>query len=230
MAYNISRKYLNLREDNTILKKSSILTELDELSKINFEDITYGLIGEESITQHILTKIVKLAKNGDNDIIKFDDSYKETGKNISKTKDGHIHRTCADYVLAVKNKKGEEHYFSFQAKIGKKKSLGNEYSEITHRIGNKGPFQIDEYINFIKENNSNSNYPNYINGYYIFYNGNFKNLPNSKYNSYLNEHSFWILKLDQVKKIMGTAPYEEISIADVVNSHTDFVGFLRRIV
>lgn len=116
--------------------------------------------------------------------------------------------------------------------MGKKKKIGNEYSEIIHQIGgNQGPFQLDEYIKFIHENNSNPSYPNHIDGYYIFYNGDFKNVANSNYNQNLLGHSFWILKLSQVKKIMGKTPYKKaISIADVINSHTEFVGFLRGII
>lgn len=172
-----------------------------------------------------------MAHNGFNDIIRFDDSYKETGDKVQHKKDGSTTRTCADYILAIKDTESKEHFFSFQAKLGKpdktKKNLGNIYSEINHQIGGNGPFQIDEYDEFLKQNNASTSKTPNIEGFYIFYNGAFKGTSNDSDTAKLKKLSFWILNENTVKNLMGV-DHKILSISDVCSKHVEFIGFLRR--
>lgn len=204
---------------NNTTSNTNLFAELKALSKKTFSTIPLGSMKEPSITDNILSEIKLAYKHSD--IIQYDDSYKETGADNDNPKT----RTCADFILVIKDNNNTIHKLSFQAKSGKKekektKGLGNFYKEINHQIGNDGDYQIDEYDEFL----SNSN----INGYYIFYNGNFDNITNAKDQAKLNENSFWVLDEYNVKNKMGT-DHKILSLTDIVDNanHEEFIDFLK---
>lgn len=102
-----------------------------------------------------------------------------------------------------------------------KNRKGNVYIEIDHQIGGSGAYQIDEYDSFLESNKE-------IDGYYIFYNGNYQDVTNSSNISKLLNQSFWLLGEETVKELMGSS-YSVLSIDDVIdkNNHINFIQFLR---
>lgn len=66
-----------------------------------------------------------------------------------------------------------------------------------------------------------------IEGFYIFYNGDFKDTTNYSDTVKLKGLSFWILNETTVKNLMG-ANHKILSISDVCPNHAEFIGFLRR--
>lgn len=207
----------NMTNSSTQDQDTDVIDALENLSKKTFSTIPLGTMKETSVTDNILSEIqLKYTKA---DVIQYDDSYKETGKKDDNEKT----RTCADYILIIKDKNGDLHKLAFQAKNGKKDdndTIGNIYKEITHKIGNKGDYQIDEYHNFLVSSN--------ITGYYIFYNGNFENITNLVSQNQLDNKSFWILDEKTVKSKMGPN-HKMLSLDDIVNeqSHLEFTKFLK---
>ncbi|MFT8811968.1 MAG: hypothetical protein ABF855_10785 [Liquorilactobacillus satsumensis] len=202
---------------SNFIKETSVINALEDLSKKTFSTIPLGTMKETSVTDNILSEIQLRSKNAD--IIQYDDSYKETGKKNDNIKT----RTCADYILIIKDKNGNIHKMAFQAKNGQKDNtnkIGNKYNAITHRIGNHGDYQIDAYDSFLKISG--------ITGYYIFYNGNFDEIRNSNSQNKLRGESFWVLDEKTIKLKMGTG-YKVLSLDDVVNEkgHLEFTKFLK---
>ena len=204
---------------NNTTPTTKLFDELKALSEKTFSTIPLGSMKEPSITDNILSEI-KLAYKC-SDIIQYDDSHKETGADNDNPKT----RTCADFILVIKDSHSTIHTLSFQAKSGKKekqndKGLGNFYKEINHKIGNDGDYQVDEYDEFIRNSN--------IGGYYIFYNGNFDSITNAKDQAKLNENSFWVLDEYIVKNEMGP-DHKILSLTDIVDNanHKEFIDFLK---
>lgn len=193
-----------------------LINDIERLGEFVFTAIPNGSMKETSITDFILSSI----NCGENrsSYIQFDDTYKETGNRDKDPKKG----TSADYVLIIKNKDGDIKKYAFQAKNGKlKSSKGNVYVEIDHKIGGKGAFQIDEFDSFLEKNQE-------INGYYIFYNGNYQDVDNVSNISNLLNQSFWILDEKKIKELMG-AQYKILSIDDIIaeTNHQNYIEFLR---
>ncbi|MFC6177090.1 hypothetical protein ACFQAV_09565 [Companilactobacillus huachuanensis] len=200
----------------------SLIDSIEKIGEKTFYTIPLNAMKETSVTDNILSEIL-LPSNAKADLIYYDDSYKETGKKGPST--NNKTRTCADYVLYIKDKNKKIHKYAFQAKNGKEyDGKGNVYTEINHKIGNNGDYQIDGYDEFLKNNP-------YISGYYIFYNGNYKNVNNTNSIKSLNGQSFWIIGEERVKGLMGT-DYNVISIDNIIgeNSHVNFISFLRGLV
>ena len=197
---------------------SNFFEQLQMFDEMSFESIPNKTLHETSITDLILSTVVKWSSTSG--LIEFDPSYKETGDNSVNPKKG----TSADFLLVIKDKSDVDHSIAFQAKLGKlSKKIGNEYSEIVHTIGNKsnGDYQIDRYKAFLKANPS-------ITGKYIFYNGNYKNVSNQSDISLLDNSSFWILDIDNVSILVGNT-YKSINLSDLINipEHKKFIEFLR---
>lgn len=202
-------------------KASSLIDAIEEIGKKAFKTIPLNSMKETSVTDNVLSEIL-LNSNLKTDLIWYDNSYKETGKNNSSNSKVH---TCADYVLCIKDSRGDVQYYAFQAKNGKivkKKDgkKGNVYSEITHKVGNKGEYQVDEYDDFLSQNSD-------INGNYIFYNGEYKDVVNEDIIDGLDGQSFWVLNEKVVEKRMKPRN-KPISINDVVKDHTSFIDFLKK--
>lgn len=203
------------------MTKKNLIQKLNQLDTFSFENIVNGNVHETSITDFILALID--SKDGQTSLIKYDDKYKETGNNAKNPKVG----TSADFLLVVKDKKGIDHKYAFQAKLGKyetAKKIGNMYSEVNHKIGNKGPYQIDAYEQFLSKNTK-------INGEYLFYNGDYPDANNLSDINKLSKKSFWILGIDNVKLLMGNVPYKQFNLSDILslknNDHKPFVDFLK---
>lgn len=194
----------------------SLINDIEELGKFVFTAIPNGSMKETSITDFILSNID--CGTNKSSYIQFDDTYKETGNRMKDPKKG----TSADYVLIIKNKDGDIKKYAFQAKNGKLKSRkGNVYVEINHQVGGKGAFQIDEFDSFLECNKE-------INGYYIFYNGDYQNVDNISNISNLLNQSFWILDEKKIKELMGKE-CKILSIDDIITeaNHQNFIEFLR---
>lgn len=196
----------------------SFFKQLASFDEMSFNFIPQKTMHETSVTDLILSAIMTWSQ--DSGIITFDESYKETGDRTVDPKKG----TSADFLLVLRDKSGLLHKISFQAKLGKlSKDIGNEYSEIIHTIGNKSnaDYQIDRYNDFLKDN------PDIV-GKYIFYNGNYPNVSNQSDIALLDNSSFWILDIDNVKKLVGS-DYKVIGLHDVVgiSDHTKFIEYLR---
>lgn len=191
------------------MEKTDLLKRIDDLGESMFKYIAQGTMKETSVTDVILSIITE--EQGKADFIQFDSSYKETG---DPQKNAH-HGTAADYILVIKDSNGGKHILSFQAKNGKRgnakhgsKEIGNLYAELDHKIGGKGPYQIQKYDEFLQANVA-------INGYYVFYNGDYKNVTNSKQINSLRGQSFWTMTEKKVKAKMGST-YTPISLNDLV--------------
>jgi hypothetical protein len=192
--------------------------QLENFDAISFNSIPKNTMHETSVTDLILSAIMNWSQ--DSGIITFDESYKETGDRTVNPKKG----TSADFLLVLRDKSGLPHNISFQAKLGKlSKNIGNEYSEIIHTIGNKSnaDYQIDRYNDFLKDN------PDIV-GKYIFYNGNYPDASNQADIALLDNSSFWILDIANVKILVGN-DYKVIGLHDVVGipDHTKFIEYLR---
>lgn len=208
------------------MKDTDLLNQIDNLGESMFNFIPQGTMKETSVTDCILSIIAEAQNKAD--FIQFDSSYKETG---DPQKNDH-HGTAADYILVIKDSSGGKHILSFQAKNGKignvnsgggkkKKTIGNFYAELDHKIGGKGCYQVIKYDKFLEANEA-------VSGYYIFYNGNYKNVTNSKQISSLGGQSFWTITEKIVKTKMGST-YTPISLNDLygVSEHEKMTDLLR---
>ena len=196
-----------------------LLGSIQELGEFVFTAIPKGTMKETSVTDFLLSHI----ESGENQTshIRFDDTYKETGNREKNPKSG----TSADYILIIKNKNGDIKRYAFQAKNGKLKSrMGNVYLEIDHRIGGKGAYQVDEYKLFLDSNLD-------IEGYYIFYNGDYNDVDNRNNITQLFNQSFWVLDAKKVKELMGS-DHKVISLDDIITeeNHIKFIDFLRGLI
>lgn len=203
----------------SITPNSQILfNQLETLSQNTFVRIPLNTMKETTITDNILSEIQLAFK--ESDVIEYDDTYKETGKDDSNIKT----RTCADFVLLIKDSNENIHKLSFQAKKGyKHKKIGNVYTELDHKIGNDTEYQIDEYDEFLKKSK--------MDGYYIFYNGEYGDINNQTDQDNLNGNSFWTLNESTVKDKMGPN-HTTFSLTDIIklSNHTEFLTFLKGVV
>lgn len=196
----------------------SLFNQLETLSQNTFVRIPLNTMKETTITDNILSEIQLAFK--ESDVIEYDDTYKETGKDDLNIKT----RTCADFVLLIKDSNKNIHKLSFQAKKGyKHKNISNVYTELDHKIGNDTEYQIDEYDEFLKASK--------MDGYYIFYNGEYVDITNQTDQDNLNGNSFWTLNESTVKDKMGPN-HTTFSLTDIINlsNHTEFLTFLKGVV
>lgn len=222
--------------------KKNLINNIENLDKNTFLDIPLGNMHETSITDNLLTTIIKSGGT----FIQYDSSYKETGKKTSKT------GTAADYILIIKDKHGKIHNLAFQAKVGKvfkvnNNKIGNFYKELDHNINSSNKYkalkksntyikikrpdryQVDVFDNFLKKNLN-------FKGYYIFYNGAFTDSEYINFNNTkaLKNKSFWIYPQSEVKKIMKnkskstSKKYKSFCIDDILHdtNHKSFSTFL----
>lgn len=203
----------------SITPNSQILfNQLETLSQNTFVRIPLNTMKETTITDNILSEIQLAFK--ESDVIEYDDTYKETGKDDLNIKT----RTCADFVLLIKDSNKNIHQLSFQAKKGyKHKNISNVYTELDHKIGNDTEYQIDEYDEFLKASK--------MDGYYIFYNGEYVDINNQTDQDNLNGNSFWTLNESTVKDKMGPN-HTNFSLTDIISlsNHTEFLTFLKGVV
>lgn len=196
----------------------SLFNQLETLSQNTFVRIPLNTMKETTITDNILSEIQLAFK--ESDVIEYDDTYKETGKDDLNIKT----RTCADFVLLIKDSNKNIHQLSFQAKKGyKHKNISNVYTELDHKIGNDTEYQIDEYDEFLKASK--------MDGYYIFYNGEYVDINNQTDQDNLNGNSFWTLNESTVKDKMGPN-HTNFSLTDIISlsNHTEFLTFLKGVV
>jgi hypothetical protein len=196
-----------------------LLGEIDRLSVKDWTRIPAGEKGETTVTQLLLDTIDEYTSNGQAKI-KFD----HTGE-LSEA------RTYADFILFIKDPRGNVSVFSFQAKKGFADSEDpNLYKQITERVGGKpsNPYQIDSYLNWA---NANAN----VDAYYIFYNGGYTNFGDNFGNENVEETSYWVEISEQVRRISmrngDSEKYGLIRMSDLVKNnngtHRSFIDFLK---
>lgn len=135
-------------------------------------------------------------------------------------------------MLLVKEQGGKGRMLAFQAKLGKREntnSVANEY-DVKYKIGtDKNKYQIDEYNKWLSKmkQNKQSLMKDFgvknldIEGYYLFYNGEYSNYKNKIANIPFNKESYYAVAIEDVMKIAtsknGSRKYSRIALEDILN-------------
>lgn len=185
----------------------SVIDSIKQSSDKYWMNIPDGIVHETTITENILTDIYDDNKQTPISKIEYkqEPEYKES-------------RTSADFVLVIKDRRKQQHWLAFQAKIGSKPD--NTYEQIIHYIKGKKTFQIDVFAQWLSDNDD-------VDGYYVFYNGNYRENEPIK-------TSYYIEELEKVKTLMtiNDGKYDAIRLEDLIHSttHMQFSELLEEVI